>query len=120
MTPGDDSVDVKCDFLHVAKHGSLDLFLLKICVINQLFRLPASMALLKSRDSMKTCNASRVIEFRKAFGARSANLVGETKVDRGNQSFPQMCVRRGERIKSPLMALAQLANHHDAVTGYSA
>jgi hypothetical protein len=51
---------------------------------------------------MKTCNASRVIEPSTLLAkcwVRSANLVGETKVDRGNQSFPQMCVRRGgERI----------------------
>jgi hypothetical protein len=71
---------------------------------------------------MKTCNASRVIAPRSE--VRSANLVGDTKVDRGNRWFPQMCVRRpGERInsesfsrvKSPLMPFAQKANHHDAI-----
>jgi hypothetical protein len=56
-------------------------------------------------------HASRVIEPR--FEARSANLVGETKVDTGNRWFSQMCVRRGERTKSPLMAFAQSANRHD-------
>jgi hypothetical protein len=76
---------------------------------------------------MKTCNASRVIEPSTLLAkcwVRSANLVGETKVDRGNQSFPQMCVRRGgERInpeafrgKSPLMPLAQKATHYDTFT----
>ena len=69
---------------------------------------------------MKTCNASRVIE--PLFEARSANLVGETKVDCGNQSFPQMCAgpNGSQRIKTPLMAFAQSANHHDAVTVDSA
>ena len=69
---------------------------------------------------METCNASRVIEPR--FEARSANLVGETKVDCGNLLFLQMCAGANDarRIKSPLMAFAQPANHHDAFTGHSA
>jgi hypothetical protein len=76
---------------------------------------------------MKNCNASRVIEPRKHSGRRSANLVGETKVDRGNLSFPQMCAEGNALdestpkvfgVKSPLMASAQQANHHDAVLVY--
>ena len=69
---------------------------------------------------MKTCNASRVIEPR--FEARSANLVGETKVDRGNLLFSRMCARGNapRRIKTPLMAFAQSATHHDAFAGHSA
>jgi len=69
---------------------------------------------------METCNASRVIEPR--FEARSANLVGETKVDRGNLFFPRMCAGANApwRTKSPLMAFAQPANHHEAFTGHSA
>ncbi len=50
---------------------------------------------------MKICNASRVIEPR--FEARSANLVGETKVDCEDLSlFSQMCAGRNapERINS--------------------
>jgi len=69
---------------------------------------------------MKSCNASRVIEPR--FEARSANLVGETKVDRGNLLFSRMCAgaNAARRIKTPLMAFAQSANHHDAFAGHSA
>jgi len=72
---------------------------------------------------MKIRNASRVIEPR--FEARSANLVGETKVDRENLSlFSQMCAGRNaperissesfSRVKSPLMPFAQTATHHAA------
>jgi hypothetical protein len=52
---------------------------------------------------------------------RSANLVGETKVDRGDQWFSQMCAgpNAPERTKSPLMAFAA-ANRHDAFPSYSA
>jgi hypothetical protein len=49
---------------------------------------------------------------------RSANLVGETKVDRRSLWFLRMCAGANvpERTKSPLMAFAQSANHHDACT----
>jgi hypothetical protein len=52
---------------------------------------------------------------------RSANLVGETKVDRGDLWFSQMCAgtNASERIKSPLMAFAA-ADRHDALISYSA
>jgi len=54
--------------------------------------------------------------------ARSANLVGETKVDSGDLLFSQMCAEANapRRTKSPLMAFAQPANHHDAPISYSA
>jgi hypothetical protein len=62
---------------------------------------------------------SRVIEPK--VEARSANLVGETKVDRGNLGFPQMCAGTNapERSNSPLMAFAA-ANRHEVFTSYSA
>ena len=54
--------------------------------------------------------------------ARSANLVGETKVDCENLSFSQMCAgeNASRRTKSPLMAFAQPANRHDAFISNSA
>lgn len=66
---------------------------------------------------MKT--TSRVIEPR--IEARSANLVGETKVDGGDLWFRPMCAEANglERTKSPLMAFAA-ANRHDTFVSYSA
>jgi hypothetical protein len=69
---------------------------------------------------LNTRTASRLIEPR--FEAWSANLVGETKVDRGNLLFLQMCAEANasRRTKSHLMAFAQPANRHDAFISYSA
>jgi len=63
---------------------------------------------------MNTCTTSRVIESR--IETRSANLVGATKVDGGNQWFQPMCAGADvpERTKPPLMASAQRANHHES------
>jgi len=63
---------------------------------------------------------SRVIESR--IEARSANLVGETKVDCEDLLFSRMCagVNAPLLTKSPLMAFAQSANRHEAFISYSA
>jgi hypothetical protein len=67
---------------------------------------------------LNTRTTSRVTEPR--IETRSANLVGETKVDCGNLLFLQMCagVNAPRRTKSPLMAFAQPANRHDAFIRY--
>jgi hypothetical protein len=67
-----------------------------------------------------TRTASRVIESR--IEARSANLVGETKVDCEDLLFSRMCagVNAPRRTKSPLMAFAQPANRHEAFISHSA
>ena len=62
---------------------------------------------------LKIQTTSRVIEPR--IEARSANLVGETKVDGGDLWSLPMCAGANVpgRTKSPLMAFAT-ANHHDS------
>ena len=74
----------------------------------------------EAQPRAKRCIASRVIEPR--IEARSANLVGETKVDGRSLWLPQMCAEANapRRTKSPLMAFAQSANRHDAFISYSA
>src|SRR5215510_11748752 len=81
---------------------------------------PENVASLRCACLMKTCNASRVIEPR--IETRSANLVGETKVDCEDLLFSQMCagVNAPWRTKSPLMAFAQKANRHEAFISQSA
>jgi len=82
--------------------------------------LPVDIRRFRYRRNLNKRTTSRVIEPR--IGARSANLVGETKVDGRNLWFLPMCAgaNASERINSPLMAFAQSANRHDAFTSHSA
>ena len=91
----------------------------KICVIHA-FSAWKRASPLYNNSVLNRRSASRVTKPR--IEARSANLVGETKVDSGSLSLPRMCagINPSQRTKSPLMAFAQPANRHDAFISYSA
>jgi hypothetical protein len=105
---------------NVSRTEERQLIPLKICVIRRFKSCYRISSVWNSHVFVNTRKTSRVTESR--IEARSANLVGETKVDCGDLLFPQMCagVNASRRTKSPLMAFAQPANRHDAFISISA